>query len=177
MLHMRPLSSLFLALAFFAFASPAFARYSEVTASIPSAQQVGTARYSLLAIPLFQAELWTANGAFSWERPFALSLTYERSIRATSLVNRTLSEMRQRDAGSEASLQSLRAPLTACFADVRTGDRITGISTGPNSARFYLNGAQRCEIEWPNFRRHFFGIWLDASGGQAALSAQLRGEA
>ncbi|HEX8902834.1 chalcone isomerase family protein [Vitreimonas sp.] len=173
---MRPLRSLFAALALFSLATPAFARHPEVAASIPSAQQVGAGRYSLLSIPLFQAELWTSSGAFSWERPFALSLIYERSIRANSLVNRTISEMRQRGAGSEASLQPLRAPLTACFADVQNGDRITGVSTGANTARFYLNGAQRCEIEWPNFRRHFFGIWLDARGGQAALSAQLRGE-
>lgn len=173
---MRPLRPLFAALALFALATPAFARHPEVSQAIPSAQQVGAGRYSVLSIPVFQAELWTSNGAFSWERPFALSLIYERSIRANALVNRTISEMRQRGAGSEASLQPLRAPLTACFADVQTGDRITGVSTGPNTARFFLNGTQRCEIEWPGFRRHFFGIWLDARGGQAALSAQLRGE-
>lgn len=173
---MRPLGSLLFVLALAA-ATPAHARHPEVTQAIPSAQQVGAARYSLLSIPLFQAELWTSTGAFAWERPFALTLTYERSIRATSLVNRTIAEMRQRGAGSADSLAPLRAPLEACFADVQNGDRITGVSTGPNTARFYLNGAQRCEIAWPGFRRHFFGIWLDARGGQANLSAQLRGEA
>lgn len=173
---MHLLKPLLLAAALFSIALPAHARHPELAQTIPSAQQVGAARYSVLAIPVFQAELWTTNGVFSWERPFALTLTYERAIRANALVNRTISEMRQRGAGSEASLQPLRAPLTACFADVQNGDRITGVSTGPNTARFYLNGAQRCEIEWPGFRRHFFGIWLDARGGQAALSAQLRGE-
>ena len=83
--------------------------------------------------------------------------------------------MRQRGAGSEASLQPLRAPLTACFADVQNGDRITGVSTGANTARFYLNGAQRCEIEWPNFRRHFFGIWLDEKTSEPKLRLRLLG--
>ncbi len=174
---MNLLKPLLLAAALLSVVSPAFARHPELSQAIPSAQQVGAGRYTVLSIPVFQAELWTSNGAFSWEQPFALSLIYERSIRANALVNRTISEMRQRGAGSEASLQPLRAPLTACFADVQNGDRITGVSTGPNTARFYLNGAQRCEIEWPGFRRHFFGIWLDARGGQANLSAQLRGGA
>jgi hypothetical protein len=46
---------------------------------------------------------------------------------------------------------------------------------GPNSARFYFNGVQRCEVEWPSFRRAFFGIWLDAQGEARALSVRLRG--
>jgi hypothetical protein len=42
----------------------------------------------------------------------------------------------------------------------------------------YYNGAQRCDVNWPGFRRTFFGIWLDGRDGRAAvLSAQLRGDA
>lgn len=175
---MRHLRAAAFALSVVFAAAPASASPTEVARAIPNAQKVGEARYQLLAIPLFEAELYTANGDFSWAQPFALSLTYERSIRAASLVNRTMLEMSERGAGSVESLSALRSPLMACFADVERGDRITGVSTGPNTATFYHNGAQSCTIAWPNFRRHFFGIWLDARGGQAArLSAQLRGEA
>jgi hypothetical protein len=149
----------------------------EVTQMSPSARQVGEARYRLLAWPLFDAALWNETGVFDWDASFALTLTYRRSFSAQNLTNRTLSEMSGRGAGDAASLEPLAAPLRACFVDVAPGDRITGVSTGANSARFYFNGRQRCEIRWPGFQRSFFGIWLDASGSNRALSNQLKGRA
>jgi hypothetical protein len=137
---------------------------------------IGEAPYRLLGITLFQAALYASAEDFSWQRPFALSLTYERGARQSTIINRSISEMTQRGAGTAAQLAPLRTQLEACFPNVSRGDRITGVSTSANTARFYLNGAQRCQVEWPNFRRHFFGIWLDARGGQAAMSARLRGE-
>jgi len=157
--------------------TPASAAPREVSNAISGAQQVGEARYQLLGVTLFNAELYTANGAFAWSTPFALTLTYERSARQSTLINRSISEMRSRGAGSAEALAPLRVQLQRCFPDIARGDRVTGVSTGANTARFYHNGAHRCDIEWPNFRRHFFGIWLDGRDGAAArVSAQLRGE-
>jgi hypothetical protein len=158
-------------------ASPALASPVEVARAMPEAQRVGQAPYRVLGFHVFDAELWAERAAFSWERPFAVSLTYQRSIPARAIVNRTITEMTQRGAGTAETLEPLRARLETCFADVRPGDRITGVSTGPNTARFYYNGTRRCEVEWAGFRRDFFGIWLDARGSQRALSQQLRGGA
>jgi hypothetical protein len=158
-------------------AGPALARPAEVARALPGSQMVGHATYEALSVRLFSAELWADGGAFAWDRPFALSLTYERSARASTLVNRSISEMTSRGAGSARTLAPLRARLTACFPNIARGDRITGVSTGPNTARFYYNGAQLCDVTWPNFSRHFFGIWLAGRDGRAAeISAQLRGE-
>ena len=147
----------------------------EVSQVLPSAQRVGEAHYRVLAWTVFEAALWADGGVFSWDRPFALTLTYRRSFSAQALTNRTLGEMSRRSASNAETLAPLRERLHACFPDVTPGDRITGVSTGANSARFYFNGRQRCEIEWPGFRRGFFGIWLDANGVERAQSARLRG--
>lgn len=174
---MRRFRAILLALTMALSAAPASASPSEVGRAIPNARMVGEARYHMLAIALFDAELYATNGDFAWAQPFALSLTYHRSARQSTLLNRTMSEMSQRGAGSVQSLAPLRAQLARCFPNIVNGDRMTGVSTGPNTAVFYHNGAQRCTIEWPNFRRHFFGIWLDGRDGAAArISAQLRGE-
>lgn len=175
---MRILRAAFAAFALaLATASPAAANPAEVGADIPNARTVGQAPYRFFGITLFQAELFAPNGDFSWRRPFALTLTYERSARRATIVNRSIAEMSRRGAGSAEQLSPLRAQLERCFPDVQRGDRVTGVSTSPDAARFYVNGVRRCTVEWPNFRRHFFGIWLDARGGQAAMSARLRGEA
>ncbi|MGE0740000.1 MAG: hypothetical protein AB7O98_01565 [Hyphomonadaceae bacterium] len=174
---MRPARTLIAALALTLAALPAWASPAEVSRALPNAEKVGEASYHVLSVRLFDAELYAANGDFSWSAPFALTLTYARAIRASSLINRSISEMSQRGGGSAAELAPLRAQLAACFPNIARGDRITGVSTGANTARFFHNGARRCDISWPGFRRTFFGIWLDGRDGRAAeLSTQLRGE-
>jgi hypothetical protein len=152
-------------------------RPAEVARALPNAQLVGQASYGVMALHLFSAALWADGGAFAWERPFALTLTYERPARSATLLNRAIREMGSRGAGNPRTLAPLRAQLARCLPNVGQGDRITGVSTGADTARFYHNGAQRCDVVWPGFRRHFFGIWLAGRDGPAArLSAQLRGE-
>jgi len=164
-------------LAFALFAPPAFARPPEIDQALPNSQQVGQAQYRALSILLFSAETWAAGGDFSWDEPFALTLTYHRDARASTLINRSIREMSQRGAGSAASLAPLRAQFARCFPNVSQNDRITGVSTGQDTARFYFNGAHRCDVRWPGFRRTFFGIWLAGRDGPAAeISARLRGE-
>lgn len=134
---------------------------------------LGASRYQVLAWPVFDAELWSPQSRFSWNEPFALSLTYRRDIEAEALVSRSLSGMAERT--RLGSREDLAARLRACFADVRAGDRFTGLSLSSDSARFYLNGRRTCDISWPGFRRAFFGIWLDARGADRAFSARLTG--
>lgn len=164
-------------LAFSLLAAPASARPPEVSQALPGAERVGQAEYRAFSILLFSAETWAPGGAFSWNEPFALTLTYHRNARASTLIDRSIREMSQRGAGSPQSLAPLRAQFARCFPDVARDDRITGVSTGPDSARFYHNGAHRCDVRWPGLRRHFFGIWLAGRGGpHAEFSARLRGE-
>jgi hypothetical protein len=175
---MRPVRSALAALAISLAALPAWAAPAEVTNALPGAERVGEASYHMLGVRLFSAESYAAGGDFSWERPFALTLTYERAARQSALLNRSISEMTQRGAGSARTLAPLRAQLARCFPDIARGDRVTAVSTGADTATFYYNGAQRCDVRWPAFRRTFFGIWLAGRDGLAArLSAQLRGEA
>jgi hypothetical protein len=175
---MRLLRTAVAALAIALAALPAWASPTEINRAIPNAAKVGEARYHMLAIPIFDAELWAPMGDFDWDQPFAVALTYQRAARSSTQINRVISEMSQRGAGSVQSLAPLRRQLEACLPNVARGDRITGVSTGPDSARIYHNGAQRCDVTWPGLRRPFFGIWLDGRDGPAArLSAQLRGEA
>lgn len=174
---MRSLRSALAALALTLAALPAWASPREVESALPGAQKVGEASYHMLGIRLFDAEAF-AVGGFSWQRPFALTLTYEHAARQSTLLNRSISEMSQRGGGNARTLAPLRAQLARCFPNIARGDRVTGVSTGVDTARFYHNGAQRCDVTWPGFRRMFFGIWLDGRDGRAAeLSAQLRGDA
>src|SRR5262245_15851352 len=164
-------------LAFALVATPALARPPEVTQALGPVERVGQAEYRALSIVLFSAETWAAGGDFSWNEPFALTLTYHRNARASTLINRSIREMSQRGAGSAEALAPLRAEFARCFPNITADDRITGVSTSADTARFFFNGVHRCDVRWPNFRRTFFGIWLAGRDGPAAeISARLRGE-
>lgn len=149
---------------------PAHAAPPEVSRLLVTPQLVGEAEFRPLGFHIFDAALWTEDGAFSWSAPFALTLTYRRAISRSSLIDRTLQEMARTGGGASGGL---RASLETCFADVRAGDRFSGASVSADTARFYLNGEQRCTITSPGFSRHFFGIWLD--GRREELAARLTG--
>lgn len=153
----------------------AYARHPEIATELGQARMHGASSYQVLAWPVFDAELWSGQPRFTWDAPFALSLTYRRDFTREALVSRSVSGMSDR--ARISSPEALSERLRGCFADVRAGDRFTGVSLGADTARFYLNGRRTCEITWPGFSRAFFGIWLDARGADRSFSARLRGAA
>jgi hypothetical protein len=110
-----PLRRLFAALAALALisATPASASPGEVRRALPNAEKVGEATYTVLSLRMFNAELFADGGSFSWERPFALTLTYERSAQASLLINRSIREMSSRGAGNAQALAPLRTAIGA----------------------------------------------------------------
>ena len=135
--------------------SPAYASAPpEVQKLMGGAALRGEADVKFWGFNLYRAQLWQAGNRF------ALSLTYKRSFTAEELADASVKEiarMERADIGSYAGLGPL---LQQCFANVREGDRITGASTGADSAVFYYNGAKQCDVTYPKFRDRFFGIWL-----------------
>ncbi len=149
----------------------------ELAGRIDAATPTGQARGTFLAIPLFDAQLWTDGGRpFSWSEPFALSLTYRRGFGAGLLVWASMFEMERIRALDAAAAGAIEAKLERCFRSVNPGDRITAVSETPDRATFFLNGQPTCTVDQPGFRRAFFSIWLDPAARDPAGAAQLRGE-
>ncbi len=123
-------------------------------------QTVGKASYRLGPFKVYDAELLTADGGFSWNAPFQLKLTYARKFSAQRLTRVSLKEMARLSGQDELSFEPLHDELLKCFADVRSSDVIVGNSISDDKAVFSYNGVQKCSIEWAGFRTSFFGIWL-----------------
>ncbi len=148
----------------------------ELAGRIDAPAPTGAAQGTFLAIPLFDAQLWTDGGRpFSWSEPFALSLTYRRSFGAGLLVWASIFEMERIRALDPAAAAAIEGQLARCFRSVNRGDRITAVSETPDRATFFLNGQPTCTVDQPGFRRAFFSIWLDPAARDPAGAAQLRG--
>ena len=62
------------------------------------------------------------------------------------------------------------------FADVKEGDRLTGVVTPTKTSKFFYNGAFRGEVLDPAFADAFFGIWLNEKSSQPRVRNLLLGK-
>lgn len=148
----------------------------ELVAAPEAGKLVGASSVRVLFWRLFDAELFSPSGQFDWDAPFALALTYARPFTAKDLAEKTVEEMARISGSPEVGFAGFGETFETCVSDVAEGDRITAVSAGPDTARLYLNGAERCTLERPGLRRDFFGIWLGADTQFPEASARLVGK-
>ena len=168
-----------------AFTLPSYAASIEGTTSekrdslheIADYRQLGEMRFKKFIFHIYDAELRVAGSDFSWDQPFALTLTYARKIAREDLVDASLSEIARIEDTQIDTVEYLRAPLAACFSDVRDGDQITGHSLDVNKAVFYFNGQQTCVLDAPGASKSFFSIWLGDNTMDPERSRELLGMA
>lgn len=149
---------------------------AEVKDALPNGQVVGTASVTFLFWSVFDAALWNANGQFSWEKPFALTLFYRTDFSASELVDSSIEEMDRLTDWSQQRLVSFRPKLQPCMRSVDEGDRITALSPAPDRVALYYNGTRTCELQEPGLRSAFFSIWLSANSKFPDASRKLTGQ-
>jgi hypothetical protein len=153
----------------FALSSPAFA-----AEEIPSTK-IGSGEYHKLIFHVYDATLYSDDGKFSWEKPFALRLDYKKEIEGADIAERSIKEMNQIEKLPQDKASKWLGEMKAIFPNVKNGDSITGVSIPGKGAAFYKNGAKLGEINNADFSRRFFGIWLDEKTSDAKLRAELLG--
>lgn len=136
-------------------------------------QGMGEMRW--FGLRLYEARLWVRGAAYAPEQPFALILTYSRSIPAGRIVDASVDELRRLGTQDEAALARWRGYMQKAFPDVREGDSITGLYLPGQGVRFWFGDTLRAEIPDPVFARAFFDIWLDPRTREPALRERLLG--
>ena len=140
---------------------------------LPDAQVVGQGQFSRFGFSVYEARLWAPLGRYAPERPFALSLTYSRSIAGDRLVQASVDEMQKLQVPS-ADRQDWRADLGRVLPDVVPGDSITAVYQPGQGAVFFHRDRQTGRIN-DELARHFFGIWLDPRTSEPTLRQALLG--
>lgn len=143
-----------------------------VQSVLPEAQLRGEATFRYLGFALYQARLFTPEGApLDWDAEFALELTYLRDVSAEDLVNGTLTELER-----TGSALPRREALAACFDDVTDGDRYAAITRGPDRILFLRNGSAACTLDHPGIKTGFMAIFLGENTRSGRFTRQLLGE-
>jgi hypothetical protein len=148
----------------------------EVSSELPTAQYSGAARLRFFGFDVYDSKLWVGSGfkASDYARyPFALELSYLRSLSGTAIAERSIKEMRHvGPISAEQEARWLKA-MQEAFPDVKAGDRIVGLHTPGTGARFWYNGQSRPAVPDTEFSRYFFGIWLHDNTSEPKLRTSL----
>ena len=144
---------------------------------LPQAQLQGSAGLRWFGLKIYDAALWSAATPFDPTQPFALELTYRRSISRTRIVQTSMAEIRRLfgDRYSDEQLQRWEADMTRAFTDVDEGDQLTGVYLPGFGCRFYSRSRLLAEVRDAEFARAFFAIWLDPRTKDAQLRNRLLG--
>ena len=147
------------------------------TAGMPELKALGGGLLRVFGFQVYNVYLWTPAGAtFDRSKPYALDLQYLRTFSAKQLAERSIDEMRGQGTGSEAVYPKWLAEMQRVFADVKEGDRLTGVVTATKSSKFFYNGTYRGEVIDPAFADAFFGIWLSEKSSQPRVRNLLLGK-
>lgn len=146
---------------------------SYIASDVPDARMVGEGRMTYLTMDIYDAMLYAPEGKLSHERPFALSLTYLRSLRGVRIADRTVEEMRQQGFHDELTLAAWHNTLQDMFPDVGNGTTLTGVLKEDGTTVFYRDGTEIGHISDTRFGPKFFSIWLSPDTSEPGLRRQL----
>jgi hypothetical protein len=148
----------------------------EIANAFDSPRRYGASRLRFLAWDVYDITLWTGpdfEPANFIKFPFALELTYLRSIKGIDIANQSIKEMQRLGPMSKSQESQWLLSMQAAFPNVQSGDRLCGIHQPNQRARFFHNGALRTEIEDTAFSPYFFGIWLSDKTSEPRLRSEL----
>jgi len=142
-----------------------------------SAQTLGEGDLRQWGLRIYHARLVGGRLPTQGNEPFALELTYYRSISRERIVAVSLDEMKRLSGAAPSARQqeAWRQLLERSLVDVREGDRITGVYIPGHGVRFYRGEQLLADVDDENFARAFFAIWLDPRTRNADLRAHLLG--
>ncbi len=146
-------------------------------AALPKAQPVGGGDMTFFGMRIYRATLWSASRPFDPTQPFALQLSYYRSISRQRLVDTSMDEiLRLARAPIPAdTLARWKTLLASGFVDVNEGDELTGVYRPGRGMQLYDRQRMLADIDDEALARAFFDIWLNPGSRDRKLRQRLMG--
>jgi hypothetical protein len=129
-----------------------------------AAASTGEARLTWFGLHVYDARLFAPpqfDPLDPARQPFALELTYGRSLEGKAIAATSRDEIARLGFGTDALRRQWYERMLQIFPDVHRGSRIAGINLVGRGVRFLVDGEERGDIEDIEFARAFFAIWLD----------------
>lgn len=145
-------------------------------AQVADKKLVGEGKLHYFMMHIYDAKLYSDDGSFSFDKPFALKLEYKRKLYGEKIADRSNLEIRNLGFKDEIKLAAWHSQMKDIFPDVDDGVSITGLYIPQKQTVFYKNDEEIGVIKDPEFGKWFFGIWLDEKTSEPDLRKKLLGE-
>lgn len=142
-------------------------------AFLPTPKPVGEGQFRRWGFLIYDATLWSSNGQYKANEPFALRLSYARNVSRDQIVDASIDQMRELGV-DVAQHPDWPDKLRRVFADVNKGDSLTGIYMPGNGAVFFYNNQLTGQVD-EALAQAFFSIWLDPQTTEPDLRLSLLG--
>ena len=140
---------------------------------LPTPKPVGEGQFRRWGFLIYDATLWSSNGQYKSNEPFALRLSYARNVSRDQIVDASIDQMRELGV-DVAQHPDWPDKLRRVFADVNKGDSLTGIYMPGNGAVFFYNNQLTGQVD-EALAQAFFSIWLDPQTTESDLRLSLLG--
>ena len=147
-----------------------------VKSFITAANKVGQGRLTYLFWDVYDAALYAPNGVWEPNQPFALQLSYLRTIKGKKIADRSIEEIRKQGFVDEVKLASWHTQMRKIFPDVNEGISLIGVYTTTGETIFFENNTEVGRINNAEFSRLFFDIWLSEKTQAPELRKKLLGQ-
>ncbi len=144
-----------------------------IDAFLNPAKLQGSGELTWWGLHVYDASLYRGSNPNSAE--FALDLRYYKSFRASSIIDRSIEEMKKFGI-TDAQAQNWGRQLTSILPDIESGQNLTAIYSPKQGTSFYFEGKPIGRISGVEFPKAFFGIWLDPRTSAPKLREKLLGQ-
>lgn len=137
---------------------------------------VGQGQFSYLFWDLYQAQLYTADGAFSGYQqstPVVLKLTYQRDISKADFIEATIDQWKHLQGQVLDRHMDWAKQLDTLWTDVKKGDQLSCVLLENGTVQFYFNDKLLGDVADPAFGPEFLDIWLSEKTSAPKLRKKL----
>ena len=146
-----------------------------VAEASPGLKRIGAGTLRWFGVRIYDASLWAYRSPPHFDRPFALSLRYARSLKGKAIAQRSVEEIEGLSLGTPQARRAWGLAMAGLFPDVEEGSTLTGLHVPGRGATFFHDGRPLGAIADPEFSRAFFSIWLDPATSAPDLRIALLG--
>ncbi|KOO16433.1 hypothetical protein AKJ18_03795 [Vibrio xuii] len=146
--------------------------------------KVGQAQLTMLFFDIYQSQLLTPTGSYAvgqdiTPHPLALSITYQRDISRSQLIEAT-QEQWQKLGFTDNKTQAWVGKLEGIFPDISEGHNLTYVTDGTRGEFFYTSELASMKsigtVEEESMNDAFLAIWLSPDTAYPKLRQNLIGE-
>jgi hypothetical protein len=122
--------------------------------------KVGQGIFHKFGFRIYRATLWAPDGKWEAQKPYALQLSYFRSLSKDTLIDTVMSDIESQGGSDEATYERWKNVLENSLSDIREGDVLIGLSVPDEKTKLFYNGAVIANIDEQPFADAFFNVWL-----------------